>query len=235
MLARAAAVIALLFHHGAATTACAQFLPSLQANEPEEFDAYLTVLHASGPETRLAAADRFESAWPKSELLPHIYELRFDAQRERENAPAAIREGRRALEGAPSNVTVAVRLAGILANAGQLDEAEQLVRQVESVLATFRVPRTVPFPEWQARVQWVRARAAAALGLTAFKRDRVPEAIARFEEAVALAPEPADHLRLGRLYRLVDRTQDARKQFELAARGGDEVVKKLAAGALQEP
>jgi Flp pilus assembly protein TadD len=82
-------------------------------------------------------------------------------------------------------------------------------------------------------VQWVRARAAAALGLTAFKRDRVSEAIAHFEKAVAWSPEPADHLRLGRLYRLVERSQDARRQFELAAQGGDDAVKKLASAELQ--
>lgn len=222
-----AALIILLFDHGPWGVAQAQFLPSLQANEPEEFDSYLEVLHATDLRARLAAADRFEAAWPKSELLAHIYELRFEAQRERGNTAAAVGEGRRALKAAPSNLTVAVRLASVLANIGRLDEAERLVARANDVLANFRVPRTVPFPEWQARSRWIRARAAAALGLIAFKRDQTNEAIARFEEAVILSPEPADHLRLGRLYRLAGRENDASRQFELAAASGDEAVRKL--------
>ena len=213
----------------------AQFLPSLQADDPAEFDAYVAILHAPEPVARLAAAGKFETAWPKSELLPHVYELRFEAERQRGNAAAAIREGERALRSAPSNVTVAVRLAGILANAGRIEEAERLVTQANSVLANFRVPRTVPFPEWQARKNWIAARAESAQGMVAFKRDQVPRAIAHFEAAVKLSPEPADHLRLGRLYRLAGRDQDARRQFEQAVALGDEEIKRLAAAELQLP
>jgi tetratricopeptide (TPR) repeat protein len=231
MLARIAAVIALLLHH-ASTPGRAQFLPSLQAGDPREFDSYLAVLHSTAPDARLKAADRFAAAWPQSELLPHVHELRFDAQRERGDVEGAIQDGERALQAAPGNVTVAVRLAGILATAGRLEEAERRVEQAQSVLANFRVPRSVPFPEWQAREAWIRARAAAALGLVAFKRDRVSDAVARFEQAVALSPEPADHLRLGRLYKLSGRIADARRQFKLAAAAGDKAVQTLAEAEL---
>ncbi|MBL8291957.1 MAG: tetratricopeptide repeat protein [Bryobacterales bacterium] len=190
-----------------------QFLPAMQAEDPAEFDAYIAVLKATG---KADAAARFEAAWPKSGLLPHVYEMVFEEKRGKGDVAGAIREGRRALEAAPGNVTVAVSLAGIYATQGQLKEAEKLVGDAEEMLRQFRVPRSVPPAEWEPRSAKIRARSAAVRGLVAFKRDRVEEAIARFEEAIRLAAEPSDHLRLGRLYQLQGRVEEARKQFALA-------------------
>lgn len=190
-----------------------QFLPALQADDPAEFDAYIGVLKAAD---KTGPAARFEAAWPKSGMLPHVYEMVFEEKRAKGDVAGAIEAGKRALTAAPGNVTVAVALAGIYATEGRLDEATKLVDGAEEALRQFRVPRTVPLIEWETRSAKIRARSAAVRGLVAFKRDRVEEAITQFEEAIRLAAEPSDHLRLGRLYQLQGRTAEARKQFALA-------------------
>ena len=208
-----AAIIVVLFHHVSA----AQFLPSLQANDPAEFDAYLLVLHARDPGTVATAAARFEREWPKSELLAHVYELTFEACRARGDAACAIKDGRRALTAAPANVPVAFRLAEILATKNDLGEATEIVQRAEQALKSFKPPRTVPFPDWQTRLSHLRARAAATRALIAFKKGKVPEAVKLYEEAIQNRAEPADHLRLARLYRLTGRLREAEAQFKIAA------------------
>lgn len=195
----------------------AQFLPSLQANHPAEFDEYLSVLHAQGPESVLAASARFERLWPQSELLAHVYELAFDACRARGDVACATKEGRRALILAPTNVPVAFRLAEILAGSGELAEAADIVQRAQQALAAFKPPRTVAFPEWQSRLSQLTARASATRGLIAFKQGKVPEAVKLYEEAIRNRAEPADHLRLARLYRLTGRLKEAEAQFKIAA------------------
>jgi tetratricopeptide (TPR) repeat protein len=204
---------------------CSQFLPTLQAGTPEEFDDYLRVEETGDP----AACDSFVRRWPNSELLARVYEIQFEAYRKQGDVKGARRAGELALRAAPANLPMAAGLALVLANAGYTEKAEHYASGALRGLETFRAPRSIPLKVWTAARNRIRSRAHAALGLVAFHRDKPGEAIREFERAIELAPEPdaGNHLRLGRLYRLQGRTAEAKAQFQKAAATGDKLVQEL--------
>ncbi len=222
----------------AAPPAHAQFLPPLQAEAPEEYDAYLDVTQAAAPQALIEAARRFEQSWPKSSLLADVRQLQFEAYTKRGRPAAAIRAARQALTLAPDNHTVRAGLALILANQasipGQLEEAEREARTTLERLTAFVPPRSLPYPRWEQAARRVRGQAHAALGLVAFKRDRMDEAVRELETSVSLTPDPPTQYRLGRLYRLVGRLGEARKSLTAASAGGDPAVADLARRELRE-
>jgi tetratricopeptide (TPR) repeat protein len=215
-----------------AATAAAQFLPPLQAESPEEYDSYLDVLDAATPDQTLQQASRFQERWPKSSLLAHVLQMQFEALTKRGKAPEAIAAANRALALAPDNLAVRADLAVILANeartAEQLEGAEKEARLTLAKLDAFRPPKSLPFPRWQQVERRVRGQAHTALGLVAFKRDRVDVALKELETAVALSPEPATQYRLGKLYRHVARLADAKRLLRAASAGDDPEIRALA-------
>jgi tetratricopeptide (TPR) repeat protein len=80
----------------------------------------------------------------------------------------------------------------------------------------------------------VRGQAHTALGLIAFKRDRVDVALKELESAVALSPEPATQYRLAKLYRHVARLADAKKLLRAASGGDDPEIRALAERELRD-
>jgi tetratricopeptide (TPR) repeat protein len=216
----------------------AQFLPALQAQSPEEYDSYLDVLEAQAPEQMIEAAGAFRRQWPQSSLLSHVYQLEFDAHVSLGNASGAVATARLALSSAPENHVVRAGLALILANGArtpeQVNAAESEARIVLEGMGKFRAPRSLPFSAWKKLDANIRGKAHAALGLAAFKRDDISGAVRSFETAVALNPEPSTQLRLGKLYRVADRTADARKVLQAAAAGQDPEIRKLAEAELRD-
>ena len=217
--------------------AVAQFLPALQAETPEEYDSYLDVLEAPIPERLIEAAGRFQQQWPASSLMPHIRQLQFEAYVNLGNVSDAISAARKAIESTPDNQLVRAGLALILANTARTDEqlnaAQAEARMTLDELNKFRPPKSLSFPAWKRVEASVRSKAHGALGLVAFKRDQVEEAVRQFEMAVALNPEPATQYRLGKLYRLQNRKEDATKAFRATIAGGDPEIRKLAEAELR--
>ena len=220
------------------SSAPAQFLPPLQADSPAEYDAYLDVTQAGASPALLAAAHRFEQDWPKSNLLAHVRQLQFEAYTKLGRPADAIYAARQALTLAPLNHTVRAGLALILANQAstprQLNEAEVEARSTLERLTAFVPPRSLPYPRWEQAARRVRGQAHAALGLVAFKRDRLDEAVRELETSVRLAPDPPTQYRLGRLYRLLGRLEEARKSLDAASAGADPAVADLALRELRE-
>ncbi|MEX2262798.1 MAG: bacterial transcriptional activator domain-containing protein [Bryobacteraceae bacterium] len=215
-----------------------QFLPSLQANTPEEFDAYLVLQRPQPPAQLLAGIAKFECDWPESELLAHVYEMKFEAYRTLGEVEGAIAAAGQALRAVPSNLAIMAAVALILGNSGSdlaaVDRASQYAERVLKSLETFRVPRSVPYEKWLRVRARLQSQAHAALGLAAFHRGRASEAAREFESAVALAPEPepAHHYRLGKLYQAQDRIAEAREQFRRAASLGEPTIRGLAEAEL---
>src|SRR5580704_18529327 len=87
-----------------AASCAAQFTPLPQADSPEEFDSYLSVLDERTPAATIAAGDAFVHAWPASPLRGHVYELEFEAYRRLGDAGKAIEAGEKSLAAAPDNL-----------------------------------------------------------------------------------------------------------------------------------
>lgn len=208
-----------------------QFLPDLQARTPAEFDAYLDAL--DGPV--IAKGEAFLREYPESALRLPVNELLMKEWRRRGDRARAVESAERALAIAPEYVPVLVELADILANGTErLDRAEEAARRGLEVLGRVKAPLRVGPEEWKTAVNGLRARAHGALGLVRFKRNDTEGAVGELEASVALVSDATAHYRLGRLYVLLERREEARKQLEIAARTKDGTLLALVRAALSE-
>jgi tetratricopeptide (TPR) repeat protein len=206
-----------------------QFLPPVEADTPEEFDDYLSVEGAESPKARLAKIEAFRSRWPKSGMMPRILELEFLAWKQEGRAAEARKAGEAALAAAPDNLAVKAALAGLVA-ASDEETASRLARETLTALETFRAPRRVSVEAWARITGAIRAQAHMALGVVEFNRGNTAGALKELEEADRASPIPdaAIYLRLGRVYALLGRKGDARRQFERVMQTGDSLAVKLA-------
>ena len=224
----------LLLWAAAAAPDWTRLLPPGQANTPEEFDAYLLVVNAGAPEELVKAAAAFTAGWPASELGVHVLTLEMDAYRSLGRRDAAIDAGERALKRAPDSLPfVLVTLANLLPDQSPA-RAEEYAGRALRLVEAYRLPRSLPPAEWDRLKRTLQSQAHAALGLSAVKRDRIADALAEFETAVSLAPEPdaSQIYRLGKLYRTAGRIPEARLRFQQAAALAEPLIRKLAGDEL---
>lgn len=214
----------------------AQFAPVAQARTPEEYDAFLDVVEAAGAP---AAAERFVRDWPQSELRGRVYEMGFEAYRRLGQRTEALVWGEKALEANPHHLPLRATLAALRANGAgapeELARAEADARRALESIEAYRPPKSVGRDEWRRIDGRCRADAYTALGLVAFKRGDTPGAIQAFETAARFAPAPDAALlyRLGKLYQLAGRKQDAAKLFTQAAALGEPAIRGLALAELE--
>jgi len=223
-----------------AGSARAQFLASYQANSAEEFDAYLDAVQADGPAAVLVAAARFEQRWPNSELLAQVYDLQFRAFRSLGDAAGAARAGEKALERAPGNLPVMAGMALIFANGtrdpARLARAESYARRLLEEVEKFAVPRSIGPKQWERIRAGLESQGHAALGLVAFQRGEIRKATSELETAVGLAVEPdgSQLYRLGLLYGLQGRREEAANMLRKAARLEEPGIRRLAEAELEK-
>ena len=223
--------LAILLSMAAAATA--QFQPPLEAESPEEFDLYLTVEEPVDAASVVERSDVFRARWPKSNLLPRVWELRFFALQKAGKAAAAREAGEEALRLAPGNLTVRARLAVQLASEDSA-LAEQYARTVLEELDRTKIRRTVPLEKYRQTAAALRGQARVALGVALYRRGDTAGALRELEEADRLAPEPSLSYRLGRLYSSLGRGEEARKRLTEAANSTDPAMAELGRAALAE-
>jgi tetratricopeptide (TPR) repeat protein len=217
-----------------------QIVPLPQADSPEEFDAYLSVLDTHTPAATLAAAEAFVRGWPASALRGHVRELEFEAYRQMGDVDRAIDAGEKSLAAAPDNLIVLANLSVVLANGTsdpkRLERSMTYARKVIELSISFRIPKSITPREWAEINARINSQAHAALGLVDNQRGNVRAAIHEFETAIALAPSPdaTQYYRLGLLYRVVGRIADAKKEFRRAAEMPDPGIQELAQRELRQ-
>lgn len=209
-----------------------QFTTPPQARTPEEYDAYLDVAEAAAPGDVLAAAQRFWRDHPRSELSSRVQEHCFEAYRTLGNRPRAIENGEASLAANPHNLALRANLAAVLANGAASDNeaavAESHARRALDELSRFHPPRTVALADWRRIEGKVRSAAHSALGLIEFRRDRPAEAIREFEQALRFLPDAAVFYRLGKLYQMTGRNEEAATMFRRAVAANEPTVRALA-------
>jgi len=211
-----------------------QFVSLPQADSPEEFDGYLDVLSKSTPVDVISAAKEFEKNWPESQLLGPVCQMELEAYRSLNDPSHAIEAGQRALKFAPGNLAVTTDLASIIADTAmdpqRLDQAEQYARKTLEALKTFTVPKWISPEKWEKIEGRLKSEAHAALGLVAYKRGGIPQAIREFETAIDLAPvpEPTEYYRMGRLYQANGDKPAAIQKLRQAAAMNDPTIRQLA-------
>jgi tetratricopeptide (TPR) repeat protein len=214
--------------------ALAQHIAEPQAETPEEFDAYLSVLEKTTQGEIIVAAQEFERNWPFSEMRAHVFEMEMEAYRSLNDSQLAIQAGEKALKCAPNNLAILAQLAYIIADAGsdskQLERAAELATLEIEMAKNLRLPRSMALSEAeQLEGQW-GSTAHSALGLVAYKHGKLANAIREFEMAENLAPslDPSLSYRLGLLYKMHGDLSRAMEEFQRVVQFGDSTTAVLA-------
>jgi tetratricopeptide (TPR) repeat protein len=228
----------------AAVPSLAQFLPTLQAKTPEEFDGYLLVAGATEPAEIVQSAARFARQWPSSELAVRVFELQLEAYRKLGDAKGALAAGERGLAAAKDYIPLLVAAAYIEANESsdpaRLAVASWRAKRALELLGAATASRDLRPPQWEFAVARAASTAHATLGMVAFKGGQAAIAIGEFEQALKLhppPPDPAQQYRLALLYREQGKTAEARSLLEIvasAASAADPLLRELARKALQQ-
>ena len=192
------------------------------------------------PADIIQSAKQFVKQWPDSALLPEVYRMEMNAYRELNDASSAIEAGEHALQRVPENIDVLAELAYLLADSRQdtpaLARAEADARRVLELVDVIRIPRTTTPTEWLLLRAGLEAKAHTALGLVAFKRDQPKVAVAEFEVAVQVEPQPNYTLfyRLGLAYRITGEPAKAADMLRRAATSSDPALRNLAEQQLRK-
>lgn len=197
----------------------AQFLPQLQARKPAEFDAYLDVIEASAVAAE-AAGRAFLSAYPDSDLRLPVLEIVAKASRDRGDAPAARQAALDGLRLAPEYIPLLTLLAAVEANTGAAPDgaaAQDALRLLDQA----RAPQTLDAAEWRQAVAHLRALNLMTLGIVAFKRGDLKDAVARLQESLRWEQTPAAQYRLGLLYLETKRVPEGRALLQQVAQSED--------------
>jgi FimV-like protein len=214
------------------SAAVAQFLPDLQASSPEEFDAYIDVVRAGDAKAIVEAARRFLRTWPSSELQLRVHELQFEAYRTLGDAAGSIATGERGITLAPDYLPLLSGTASVLANtaadAARLKRSQAYADKALSLLATAKAPRTITPAEWLEATGRLKAESLSALGVIAYKRGNIAEAVHQLEAANAARPSPEHQFRLAVLYREVGRAGQARALLENVMAHGEPALRSRA-------
>ena len=211
-----------------------QFAAEPQAQTPEEFDAYLIVLGKASPKEIINAGIDFTRNWPHSGLCAHVFAMEMNAYSALDKPTFAIQAGEKALQGAPDNLEVLAQLAYILADSSSSSEglarAQELAHKEIEAAKTMRLPKSISPSQWGQLQGQFGSTAHSALGLVAYKRGNLAEAIQEFETAtkMAPAPDPTLYYRLGLLYKVRGSFKEAAEEFREAADLNDPRVQRLA-------
>lgn len=211
----------------AGSPAAAQFLPTMQARTPEEFDAYLEALSGQ------PAAARFLSAYPQSELRLPVYESLAVRCRGQGNAACAVDAARRGLEVAPDYIPLLTLRASVEANTSPRPDGAAARRALQ-LLANAKAPRQVSPETWLSETARLRAENLATLAMVAYKTDNnKPRAVQLLEQSLAESPVPANQYRLAMLYLESGRAAPGRTLLERASKSPDAAIAARAAAALK--
>ena len=215
-----------------------------QAKSAEEFDLYLEIYRSADPQSTVALANRFTTAYPQSEFLALAYEHQTLAYQQMNNYEGVLYAGEKALALIPRNVKVLVTLALAIPNgvAGRsdspwlLEQAEGYARQALKELEGKKIPQDLPLEEWEALKGALESECHEALGHVSMKRRDLAAAIREFHAAAFGNPKPNSRqfLRLSSAYLLAGQDEAAERAAARAAELGEGQIRELAVRQLQE-
>jgi tetratricopeptide (TPR) repeat protein len=231
------AVLAVVQLHGQSDSS-ADPGKAAQAKSQEEFDKYLEVVAAGGPEQVVGKVREFSAQFPQSELLAPAYQLEMHAFEQLNDFAGMLAAGRKALAGNPDNVGILLALAPAMASraAGRADkvellsQAEAYARKALTQIDATRLSKKTSMEQWSLQKRQMQAEAHGVLGTVALQRKQAKVAVEEFQTALNLTPKPQgiDYLRLGLALNASGARSDAQKNFRRAAELGPESVSTLA-------
>ena len=239
-------VLVLLIHPGVR----AQFGPLMtstqtpQAKSAEELDSYLELHRNTDPQSTIALAKLFVTAYAQSEFLGLVYEHLTLAYQQVNNYEGVLQAGEKALSLSPRNIKVLVTLAQAIPNgvtgrsdsSRLLDQAESYARQALKELEEKKIPQDLALEEWELLKAGLGSECYEALGHVDMKRGHVSIAVNEFHRAAFGNPKPNSRqfLRLSSAYLLAGQPAAAERAAARAVELGEGQIRGLALQQLRE-
>jgi tetratricopeptide (TPR) repeat protein len=192
-----------------------------KVKNPKEAQDFNAIQQATTVDDRIAAADKFVTDHPTSQLKSLALFLAADASERKNDAPKAIAYAETALEADPKNYQAMLLISGELARGtreNDLDKEEKLSRAEKFANNAIPAINAAPKPnpqitddQWNGYKKDDIAQAHSNLGMIAVVRKKYDVAITEFKTAVdgATTPDAATMVRLAGAYNQAGKPDDA--------------------------
>jgi len=188
----------------ASLAAWAQNMP--RPKSQQELDALKAIDAAPSLEARLKKIDDFLGAYADSDYKLILLDQAVGMAADKNNYPLAMAWGQRDLDSNPHSYVAMQALAMVTAtNTKEFDlDKDQKLNQADKwangaleELKTAQRPPQFPEDKWPLAQKYYQAQCHLALGTIAGDRKRYDVAVAEFQTAFDIAPEPAYLIRMG--------------------------------------
>jgi tetratricopeptide (TPR) repeat protein len=207
--------------------ACAAaFLFAQEPKQPrpksqKEAEAVMAVFNAQDPDTRIKAADELLTKFADTEFKAIALLVAAMSYQQKNDADNMMIYAERTLEADPGNYQAMLMIAETLAQRtreNDLDKEEKLVKSeklanasIEAINKAVKPRPDITDEQWAGAKKDLTAQAHQALGMGAMVRKKYDIAIAEFKTAMETAtqPDPATMVRLGAVYNMAGKHDDA--------------------------
>jgi tetratricopeptide (TPR) repeat protein len=186
-----------------------------------EMEAIQAIFGAQDPDARVKAADALLMKYADTEFKSIALMLAAMSYQQKGDVEKMIVYAERTVEADPDNYQCLLMLASAIAQRTRefdLDREEklgQVAKYAQRVMDLVKVaPKpnpTLPDEQWEVAKKDMTAQAHEALGISGIARKKYDAAIAEFKLALEIAsvPDPATQVRLGMVYNLAGKHDDA--------------------------
>ena len=207
---------------------------------PDEFKAFNAVQHELDPARQAQLADDFAKKYPSSQLLSDAYFFGAYAWQQQGNADKAVEYGDRSLQANPNNLRSLLLMAGMLPQPQEmkgsdadkekkLADAESDANKALEAIGTLKPPNATPEQTTQLK-STLTAQVHASLGMVHLQKATMgltgadPQELTKAEQEYKSAvtgvdkPNAEDYFRLGEIYRMESKTDEAIEAFTQASK-----------------
>lgn len=192
-----------------------------QVKSKEEAEALMAVFNAPDADARLKAVDTLLTKFKDTEFKAVALQVAAVTYQQKNDFENMVAYAERTLEADPQSYQAMLMLAsGIAQHTREFDldreeklaRVEKYVRTAQEILKTALKPNpNLTDEQWEAAKKDFDAQAHEALGLAALARKKYDVTIAEFKTAleVASSPDPATMVRLGAVYNMAGKHDEA--------------------------
>ena len=192
-----------------------------QPKSQKELEAIQAMFNAQDPDGRIKAAQELIQKFADTEFKSIAFQMVAMSYQMKNDVENMVIWSERVLEAEPKNYNAMLMIAAGLAQRTRefdldkeekLSRAEKLAKSADELVKTAAKPRPdLPDEQWESAKKDYSAQAHEALGLVANSRKKYDVAIAEYKLALESAsnPDPATMVRLGAVYNIAGKPDDA--------------------------
>jgi tetratricopeptide (TPR) repeat protein len=192
-----------------------------QPKSQKELEAIQAMFNAPDPDGRIKAAQELIQKFADTEFKSIAFQMVAMSYQMKNDVENMVIWSERVLEAEPKNYNAMLMIAAGLAQRTRefdldkeekLSRAEKMAKSAEELVKTAAKPRPdLPDDQWESAKKDYSAQAHEALGLVANSRKKYDVAITEYKLAIESAanPDPATMVRLGAVYNVAGKHDDA--------------------------